>query len=74
MSKNFVYFHNTEEHINKLAIGYMVSQTLYVNKIFKEQVENCMDDTFFTTTQPDIKCYVKNKLCFIIGFLKSTCS
>ena len=25
MSKNFVCIHNTEEHINKLAIGCMVS-------------------------------------------------
>ena len=73
MSKNFVYFHNTEEHINKCAIGYMVNPILYVNKLFKEQVENCMNDTFLTTTQPDIKCYVKNKLCFSINFSKSTC-
>ena len=62
MSKNFVCIHNTEEHINKLAIGYMVSQTLYVNKVFKEQVENFMNDTFGTTTQHDIKCYVKKRI------------
>ena len=41
--------------MNEFAIGYMVNPTLHVNKSFKEQVENIMNDTFVTITQPFIR-------------------
>ena len=35
MYTNFVYFHNAEERITEIAIGYMVNPTIHVNKVFK---------------------------------------
>ena len=50
MSKIF-YLYNKEERINDITIAYMDNPTLRVNKAFKEQVEQCMNDTFGAITQ-----------------------
>ena len=55
MYKIFVYFQNKEELIHEFAIAYIVNPTFNVNKVFKEKVEEFMNDTSGTTTQPSIK-------------------
>ena len=37
----------------------MVNPTLHLNKVFKEQLEKYMNDTFGTPTQPDNKNVIK---------------
>ena len=69
MSKKFIYLNNTEEHINKFAIVYMVNPTSHVNKSLKYQLEKCTNDTFGTTTQPFIKNTIKNKNSCVLALL-----
>ena len=58
-SKKFVNFCNTEEHIDDFLIDYMFNPTLHANKVFIEQVEKFINDTFGTTTKPAIKYFTK---------------
>ena len=66
MSKTFVYITSKEKLNNQSAIGYMVKPTLYMNKVFKEQVENCLKETFFSSTMSGIINFSnKDNTCFI---------
>ena len=51
---NLFWLLETSECINEFDILYMISQTLHVNKILKEQVEKCMNNTFVSLTKPFI--------------------
>ena len=55
MAKRFISIEDTDEHINDLEIGYMINPSLNVNKVFRDQVEKCMNTKFGELTQPFIK-------------------
>ena len=40
MVKRFIWIEETGERINKFDIGYIIHLSFYVNKTFKNQVEN----------------------------------
>ena len=46
MSKRMVHCYSKDEIINKCAIGYMINSSLNCNKVFREQVEECLSSTF----------------------------
>ena len=47
----------------------MVNPTLHVNKVFQEQVEKCIDDTFDTITQPFIRNTMKKKNTCVLSLV-----
>ena len=55
MDKSFIRLEETSDRINNFEIEYMINPTLRVNKEFKEQVINCMNNTFGALTQPFIR-------------------
>ena len=54
MYKRFIWLEETKEHINQFDIGYTINPNLHVNKAFKEQVINCMNNMFVALTHPSI--------------------
>ena len=52
MSKSFIFIEETEECINDFDIGYMIRPNFHVNKSFKEQVINFMNNNFGALAQP----------------------
>ena len=40
MSTIMVYLYTTYKHINQFAIGYMLTPSILINKLSREQVEN----------------------------------
>ena len=51
----FVYMNSIEKLINRFANGYIVNPTLQVTKAFRDQVENCLNEKFHSSTQSGIK-------------------
>ena len=41
-----MYINNAEKPMSQFEIGYMVNPTLHVNKVFREQVDECLRETF----------------------------
>ena len=62
MYKRLVYIYTTDKHINPFAIGYMIYPTLYVNKAFREQVENFLRATFHQNIMVGIKHFMKKRV------------
>ena len=56
-----VYLYTTDEQINKFAIGYMINPSLHVNRVFIEEVEECLRDTFNENTMKNERYVMKNK-------------
>ena len=52
MSKSLIWIEETEERINEFEIGYMINPNFHVDKYFKEQVINGMNNMFGALTQP----------------------
>ena len=68
MAKRFLWLHETGELVNEFTIGYMINSTLHVNKVFKEKVEKCMNDTFGSLTQPFMK-KIMTKKTYVLELL-----
>ena len=60
-SKITVYLYTTDEQINKFAIGYMINPSLHVNRVFREEVEECLIDTVNENTMKNEIYVMKNK-------------
>ena len=60
MAKSYIWFEETNEHINEFSIGYMMNPNLSINKSFKDQVTKCMKTTFVAMTQQHI-CKILSK-------------
>ena len=50
MAKLFIWIEETGERINKFEIGYIINLSLYVNKIFRYQMQKCMNTKFGALT------------------------
>ena len=50
MAKSYIWFEEKNECINEFSIGYMRNPNLYMNKVFREQVNVCMKATFSAST------------------------
>ena len=58
-----IYFINTaKERMNQFAIGYMTNPTLHVNKVFRDQVEKCLNETFYQITMKGIRMLWEKRL------------
>ena len=61
MSKITVYLYTTDEQMNKFAIGYMINPSLHVNRVFREEVEECLIDTVNENTMKNERYVMKKK-------------
>ena len=61
MAKRFIWIEETGKRVNEFGVGYMTNTSLHVNKAFKEQVEKCMNTTFYELTQPFTKTTLEKK-------------
>ena len=46
LSERYIWFEETNKHINELSIGYMMNPTLYKNRFLKDQVKVCFKHVF----------------------------
>ena len=61
MSERFIWIEETGECMNEIEIGYIINQSLHMNKSFIYQVGKCMNTTFGVLTQPFIKTTLSKK-------------
>ena len=62
MSKTFILIEETNQRINGFYFGYMSNPTLYINKVFKEQVKAFLKNTFGPDTNTHINKTLQNKI------------
>ena len=62
---------STEKRINQFAIGYMVKSALHVNKVFREQVEKYLSETFHQITMTGIRNVKKKCVIALVMFLRT---
>ena len=46
MARSYIWLEETNQRINYFSIGYMMNPTLYINKVFREQVKVCLKTIF----------------------------
>ena len=54
MSNRKFWIEETNQRINKFSFGYMFNPTLHTNKLFREQVKACLNNTFGADTNKHI--------------------
>ena len=64
-----VHLYSTYELINQFEIGYIINPSLYVNKVFIEQVGKCLNTTFDEKTMLPIRYVMKNKNTCVIALI-----
>ena len=66
MSKRMVHLYEIGEKINKFAIGYMITPSIHVNKVFIEQFEKLLKAIFHEKKMGPIRDFMRKKdTCFI---------
>ena len=69
MAKRFIWIEETGKIINEFEIGYMINPSLYLNKTFREQVEECLNTIFGELTQPFIKAILSKKYTSVLALI-----
>ena len=54
MSKRKMYIEETNERMNEFSFAYMCNPTLYIHKVFKDQLKSCLNNTFGADTNKQI--------------------
>ena len=49
-AKSYIWPEEKNQLINEFSIGYMMNLNLNMNKVFREQVQACVKNTFHTST------------------------
>ena len=71
MDKSFIFINETKQRINKFTIGYIINPNFSMNKVFREQVEKCINTTFGPITQPHIIYTLAKKKTRVLELLMS---
>ena len=53
--QNLFNINSTYKYIDQFSIGYMVNHKIHVNKVFREQVDKCLGETFHEINMTDIR-------------------
>ena len=64
-----VHLYSADGCINQFKIGYMINPSLQVNKVFIEQVENFLNDTFHENTMENIRDVLRKKNTCVIALI-----
>ena len=63
MSKIMLHIYTTKMTIYQFAIGYMINNFLYINRLFREQAQKCLGFSFYTKTMKNIRyCLLKKNI------------
>ena len=69
MSKILAYLYTKYKKSINFSIGYIINPTLHVNKVFMEQVEKFLRDTFHPNTMKKIRNVMRKKDTCVIALI-----
>ena len=61
MSNRKIWIEETNQRINEFSFAYMLNMHLNKNKVFKDQVKTCLNNTFGADTNKDINKTLMNR-------------